>query len=246
MNTSPKLHQSLFSLLLDPSLPSQHSYTILRMCMIPRMNYWSRVFSPTAFELCAKDFDRAVLDTFTKKLVLPPLGDVARDQLSLPVFLGGFGLRSMYFVSCVAWWCALAQYYYLISPLVPSHDCLLADSKVSFVISQYKCHRFLSEIKVKLPRPAPSRPEHFFTDFKSSPAVAGFQRKILAAIYADRVKSMISRLPRSSPDLARLNSLSDRHASAWLSTPPICPSFILPDQTFNISCRIRLGLPPYA
>lgn len=101
MKTSPPLHKPLFKLPLDPAFPSQHAFTILRMCMLPRMNYFSRVFSPKVFRDCA-DFDHNVMETACKKLGLLPLNDLAVKQLLLPVFLGGFGLRSMLGVSSVA------------------------------------------------------------------------------------------------------------------------------------------------
>ena len=208
------------------------------------MNYFSRIFAPDVFQPCAKDFDQRVFETFSSKLALPPLNDVAREQVSLPVFLGGFGLRSMSYVSPVAYWCALSQYYHLISPLVPSPDVLLADSKVPFVQSLYKCHTLLLDFHIKLPRPTPPRPENFFCDFKDTPAAAGYQRKLLLAINASRLKTLISLTPRLSSDRARFNSLSDKHSSSWLSTPPISPLFTLPDQSFAIASRLRLGLPP--
>ena len=157
---------------------------------------------------------------------------------------GGFWLRSMNYVSPISYWAALSQYYHLISPLVPSSDSLLADSKVPFVNSLYKCHSFLMDFKVKLPRPTPPRPENFFSDFKDVSAVAGYQRKLLLSINASRLKALISTFPRPSSDRARLNSLSDKHSDLWLSTPPISPIFALPNQTFAIASRIRLGLPP--
>ena len=82
--------------------------------MLPKMIYWSRVFAPEVFSSTSRSFDQSVLDAFSTKLLLPPLDDAAREQISLPVYLGGFGLRSLVKVSPIAWWSALAQYYYLI------------------------------------------------------------------------------------------------------------------------------------
>ena len=183
------------------------------------MNYFSRIFAPDVFQPCAKDFDQRVFETFSSKLALPPLNDVAREQVSLPVFLGGFGLRSMYHVSPVAYWCALSQYYHLISPLVPSPDVLLADSKVPFVQSLYKCHTLLLDFHIKLPRPTPPRPENFFCDFKDTPAAASDQRKLLLAINASRLKTLISLL------LGRL--LTELDSIAY-QINNLAPGFLLP------------------
>ena len=82
------LHTSLFEHILNPSLPSQHAFAILRLCVLPRMNYWSRIFPPEVFLPTAMAFDQVVLDTFCSKLSLPPLDSVAREQITLPVYLG--------------------------------------------------------------------------------------------------------------------------------------------------------------
>ena len=194
---------------------------------------------------CARRFDAAVLDTFCKKLQLPALSDVARKHnLCLPIYLGGFGLRSMQKVSPVAWWCALAQYFHLVSPLVPSLALLDSSSTVRFVQNQYSCHRTLLGYDVKLPRPFPLLAEHFFSDFKAKNVVAGFQRSILSAINIHDATRLILDSKSKSPDKARLTSLSERSSSYWLSTPPVSPSFLLSSQDFNAACRLRLGLPP--
>ena len=64
--TSPKLHQSLFTLLLDPSLPSQYSYLILRLSMLPRMNYFSRIFAPDVFSLALRTLINVFLRHFRR------------------------------------------------------------------------------------------------------------------------------------------------------------------------------------
>src|SRR5690349_4734944 len=117
-------------------------------------------------------------------------------------------------VSSVAWWSALAQYYHLIAPLVPSPDCLLGTSNVPFVKAQYSSHKIISQASPdKLPRPFPPRADSFFVDFKLSPASPGLQRKLLLAINKHRLKSLIAKYPKHSADRARLNSLSDKHSS---------------------------------
>ena len=99
---SKSAHTSLFSYILDPSLPSQHAYTLLRMCVLPKMNYFSRIFPPEVLSPSAKAFDAQVLDTFCNKLLLPTLDSAAREQLSMPIYLGGFGLKSIRKVSMIS------------------------------------------------------------------------------------------------------------------------------------------------
>ncbi len=148
-------------------------------------------------------------------------------------------------VSPIAWWCALAQYYFRIHPLVPSRDFLSATSTIPFIQSQYACHALLSSSIVKLPSPAPPRAENFFIDFKEAPAFAGFQKTISSALNTSRAKALIDKSAPHSQDRARFNSLSDKSASYWLSTPPISSNYILPNPSFNAICRLRLGMAPY-
>src|SRR6185503_18046091 len=149
----------------------------------------------------------------------------------LPVSSGGFGLRLMQLVSPVAWWSALAQYFHLIFPLLPDGVSLSTTSNIPFILSQHSCFTTLTDFDIKLPSPCPTSSSTFFTDFKDfSPNTAGLQRKILSAINQKRLKALISQFPAKSADLARMNSLSIKSASAWLSSPPISESFLLSNQ----------------
>jgi len=116
------LHQPFFTTLLDTRLPTQHAFILLRNCMVPRMNFWSRTTAPGIFASAARAFDDLVVDTFTKRMKLPTLTDVARSQLSLPVGAGGFGLSSLVVVSPAAWYSVLAQAFSSIRPLFDSLD----------------------------------------------------------------------------------------------------------------------------
>ena len=111
-------HKPFFTALLDQRLSHQHFFTLLRTCMVPRMNYLARVTHPTSFAEAAQAFDRLVKDTFCQRLKLPAFTDVAHVQLELPVRLGGFGLSGAQIVSPVAWYCSFAQAYRSVSILV--------------------------------------------------------------------------------------------------------------------------------
>jgi hypothetical protein len=83
-------HSPFFKIILDPSLPSQHAYVLLRMCILPRLNYFSRIFPPDVLAPAAKAFDKLLLETLCSKVNLPALDGVAREQLSLPTTIGGW------------------------------------------------------------------------------------------------------------------------------------------------------------
>jgi hypothetical protein len=242
VNQVPLLHQSFFDLLNHPLLPSQHAFTFLRLCMLPRMNYWSRIFQPDVFSSAAEAFDKLVRDAFCLKLKLPSLSYVATEQLSLPVGVGGFGLRSMQFSSPAAWWSALAQAFPRIRPLLHSLNDLTSD--VPFVKSQIQCYHFFNEYKVPRRSPLPSQSKFFWIDYESKGASSGLQRKIIKLLNKSRLQALLSHFPTKTADRARMVSLASQYAGSWLTTAPANASFYLPDPHFNIASRLRLGLPP--
>ena len=217
----------------------------MRTCVLPKLNYFSRIFPPDVLAPAAKFFDSLVCNTFCAKHLLPTLDSEAREQLSWPTILGGFGLRSIQQVSPYSFFSASSQYFHRISPLVPSPDSLSSLSTVPFVQSIRKCHRFLLDLKAKLPSPFPPHPDQFFTDFHLNPSSKGFQASLLKTFYKQRVKLSINRSLASSAQRARLSSLEHNSSSFWLSTPPISPSYILPNPIWNSCIRMRLGLGPF-
>jgi len=210
--------------------------------MLPRMNYWSRVFAPDVFSAAAEVFDHLVLESFCLKLKLPALSRVATEQLSLPIGVGGFGLRSIQLCSPAAWWSALAQSFPRIRSLLPSLNILTPD--IPFVKSQTQCYDFF--MNYKLPRQAPLPPhcEAFWIDYETKAALPGLQRLIVSSINKSRRHALLSEFPLNTADRARMVSLSSRYSGSWLTTLPTNPSFILTDPHFNTSTRLRLGLPP--
>jgi hypothetical protein len=236
-------HKQLFDLLKHPLLPTQHSYNILRCCMVPRMNYWSRVISPTSFHSTALAFDKLLLDTATSILGLPALSTVAQLQLSLPIRHGGFGLRSMMLVSPAAWWSSLAQAYRFISPLLPSPSS--PSMNFSFVISQSQCHSFFEKFHVPFDnKPVPPLPTDFWTSFASECALPGTQRLIMKSIYNTQYTALLSDSKSPSPDYARIVSVSQPSSGLWLTSLPFHPSLSISNGHFSIASRIRLGLTP--
>jgi len=195
ISTNVKSHTPYFNLLLDPSLPSQHAYAILRNCVLPKLNYFSRIFPPDVLASAAKSFDVLVRETFCAKHLLPILNSEARDQLSWPTVLGGFGLCSIQQVSPFSYYSALSQYFHRISPIIPSPDSTSSVSPVPFVKSIRKCHRLLLDLKAPLPSRFPLHADQFFTDSTLNPATAGFQASLLKVFYKHHVNATIDKVP---------------------------------------------------
>ena len=234
------LHQPYFTMLLDSRLPTQHAFILLRSCMVPRMNFWSRTTAPSIFAPAARTFDDLVVDTFTKRMKLPALTDVARSQLSLPVGAGGFGLSSLVIVSPAAWYSALAQAFSSIRPFITSLDTLR--NNIPFVKSLSQCMTYFSHYTFPRGSPVSASVAQFWMDHEAKRRPAGAQRLIMAVIYKSRAAGIIKKFARNSTDRARLASVSTPYSGSWLTTTPIDPIFTLPDVHFALSCRLRLGI----
>jgi hypothetical protein len=247
LNQVIKLHKPFFTTLLDQRLTHQHFFTLLRFCMLPRMNYWSRTTHPGSFSLAARKFDQLVSDTFCQRLNLPALTDVAHAQLQLPVRLGGFGLASVQIVSPASWYSSFAQSFTRIHSFVPSLD-TLTDEKVPvpFVTTLSNCISFLSQYKFPKGSGVVASPEDFWSKYSRQGAPAGSQRIIMTAVNNDRAEGIIRGImPRTNPDRVRLSSLQAPYSGSWLITPPIDSAFILKDVHFSLAVRLRLGLAPF-
>src|SRR5690606_27098072 len=111
----------------------------------PRMNYFSRATLPPILVPAAREFDRLVVDTFSRKMALPALTDEARLQLALPVREGGFGLSSVEVVSPAAWYSALANSFNCIRPLIDTLNTLTPS--IPFVKYLSQCITYFKSFK---------------------------------------------------------------------------------------------------
>ena len=101
-------------------MPIQVAFVLLRMSVIPRLGYLTRVLPPRLMTIHAAKFDSLVLGTVISKLGLPdPIPNEAKLTLSLPVRLGGFGLRLVASTCYVAYYSSIALAAVDIANLVP-------------------------------------------------------------------------------------------------------------------------------
>jgi len=113
--------QPYFDSLLHPDLPAQVAFLLLRLSAAPKIGFLTRVVPPRLLQPHAIRFDELVVDTFARKCALPnPLADAAKFTSSLPVRLGGLGLRSAAATSVAAYYCSLsAAAPHIIDDIIP-------------------------------------------------------------------------------------------------------------------------------
>ena len=76
-----RTHTPFFEAISHKALPAQHALALLRLCMLPRMNFWTRVLPPDVVAPAAKAFDDLVLETALRKLGLgTSLSNVAQKN----------------------------------------------------------------------------------------------------------------------------------------------------------------------
>ena len=237
-----RTHTPFFEAISHKALPAQHALALLRLCMLPRMNFWTRVLPPDVVAPAAKAFDDLVLETALRKLGLgTSLSNVAQKTIRLPVRLGGLGLRSMEAVSPVAWWSALAQVCPRVRELHEGDEKSLVLSKQGK--TQAKCWNYFklhhAPCDGKL---IPKTPNEFWHQYRKG-GYAGLQRSILKLTEEAWAAALVT--DSKSPQIkARLVGCRAPSAGAWLTTPLTDPLLRLNSTHFSFAVRLRLGLPP--
>jgi len=89
--------EPFFQALLHPLFTTQATFLLLRVCALPKLNFTCRTLPSKLTSPACSAFDRLVLDAAMTTLHLDrdSLPEEMRKLLTLPLRLGGFGLRSM-------------------------------------------------------------------------------------------------------------------------------------------------------
>lgn len=239
-------HSRFFKLLLRPDLPVQVAFLLLRLCMVPCMGYLARVVPPRILATHATTFDHAVTCTASEKLGLtPPLDNAALLPLTLPVRLGGFGLRSVRLASPAAYWSSIARSTPYILDFVPDRDQLVRGELKAIIVEDIRsCHQTLYSMIQNIPRElVPPEAADIWTTYGQG-AVSRRLQKALCALIDDAVAAHYGTVHGRRPDKQRMTSCSARSAGAWLLAIPQAPSATLSDNEFRYAARHRLGLHP--
>ena len=241
-------HLPFFKLLEHSAMPSQIAALILRLCAVPSMGYLSRTIPPNLLRPYALEFDSLVVRTFCRRLSLPfPLPDLAKKTLTLPIRLGGVGLRSIASTSHAAYFSAAAMAAPGVVLLVPRHrrEATLANcSKARFMTAITEAHQHVRRL---LPASGHRLFPETMGSFWRTYEIVGMAKKLQSALCAQiELKQLHEQL--NSPSTSRiqrqrLTALSSSNAGSWLTVIPVIPELRLRDNEFAQAMRLRLGLP---
>ena len=239
-------HSRFFKLLLRPDFPVQVAFLLLRLCMVPSMGYLARVVPPRVLATHATTFDDMVTCTASEKLGLSPsIDNAAFIPLSLPIRLGGFGLRSVRLVSPAAYWASLACSAPYILDFVPDRQQFIrGELKGDFVENVKVCHQALRDMIQNVPKElVPTDPDKFWSNYGQGRVSRGLQ-KALSHLVDERVAAHYVVARNSRQDKQRMTSCSARNAGAWIMAVPQAPVVTLSDSDYCYAARHRLGLHP--
>ena len=241
LKKTEQTHKGLFATLGGGKLSAQASYHILRLCGLPKMNYWSRCMPPSVLAEAAQSFDTLVLDTARRIFRLGVLSESAKNQMIIPIRMGGFGLSSLRVVSPVAWLCSLSQAVMGIVAGLPR--------KVNWRngwlnLEVAAALKVAGNISVEFGKSFPSTVEQFWATFSTQSLGRRLQHRIMLSIWQNKRRALLSSYKFKSADYARLVGLGDKYAGVWLTCSPNHSLLRLDDLHWGMAGRLRLGLPP--
>ena len=233
---SKKKHDKMFELLMDKKMPAQVAYILLRMSMVPSINFWLRTSNPSRTAKLAEEFDQKLLAAMTAILDLPHLEEVARKQLVMPISKGGFGIRSASLTAKPAWISAMAQ------SMRANYSLLVRGEhpRGKWVKNVEKTTNALKDLKMKTHLPIDGKV--FWETFGQHPAEPGLQREITEAVLGEEQGKIFKKAERSDTDYARMVGLQCKESGLWLTAMPIHTLLRMRDVSFQLAAKARLGV----
>jgi len=245
-----KRNEKFFTRLSHPEMPVQLAFALLRLCGVPRWNYINRVLRPSAVAGA-----NAIFDTWQTATILAK-GEIRerewneglRRLISLPLRLGGMGIRYASDTSVFAWFAAQAASAEFLSGFlacfgidtVPEPPSPLA-LETKTALDRIKASTRYSQATITLPE-APGQSIRFYADPSNAEAIAGLQKALTSAAE----ESVANRISNRSDDstAALIKSRCETLAHLWKETVPTDPSLVLSNSDFVSNLRVEFGLPP--
>jgi reverse transcriptase-like protein len=292
--------QRFFDLVASNQMPEQEALLLLRLSGVPRFNYLARTTSPHILMPVAIEFDRKIMEVVRTKFQLPALSVpsssptssssfsssasspsssalsnevVARayHQLSLPMRLGGLGIRSAVEMLPLAYVASIVRNVYEdqhwwkengptdennFSLLMDWQNAIdaVSDKLMSKNHRQYKrlypvdtdISRFVKQVEAaKLEE----RMQKKKTSESEWPNLVRLQSELNAAVAKISFHQLRQQLVSSGSkrDVERLNRLTHSKSGShiWLSVIPTDSTLKMSGDAMRLAIRHRLGLPPY-
>jgi hypothetical protein len=224
--------KSITELRGDPHAPTKLAcINLLRLAQTSKLTFVSRVMLPSiSVPLCAK-FDAAVRSAFVSiteqrdKQLNPAISDLAWEQATLPISMGGFGLIPAALTAPIAFADSVTDFIERAS--------LLGFSEIVFPPSMSPAIHAASELVAKYPR-RPFRVNGIV-------AISHVQKHIATAIHSERKNIFAAKL--SQHDLARFTSQCSFPSMQWLNAIPSCPDLAMEDSLVKFAVHSYLGTP---
>jgi len=244
-------HKALCEILKRPELPAQIAILILRLCVLPSMQFTARTVPPPISEAHLQEFDLLIRSTICERLSLPnPLPEEALQSLTLPIRLGGCGFRQQSTISSVAFYSAMALAASTICQLIPPSErprlLHAGPDQLQFAQQVSNCRDDIAHVLPNAPAEfLPPTSQEFWRLYGEFRAPRGIQ-KALTGFLDETALAMIKANPDvTKQTLQRLASAGSKNAGAWLNALPHSLDLILLDPEFIYAVRHHIGLPPH-
>ena len=224
--------------LVDPEWPAaQVAFQLLRQCGNQLLSHPARTTPPEQIREVAEAYDEEVLRAAEKVAGLDPLSEDEKEQLRLPLRLGGFGLASLAALADSAW---LGSWLQCLAGVVAGSSLLRGlGTSVSALTTSLRCAEAQLEVLgVSLWEATTRNGEGSWEEAEKHSVTKG-QRHLQHQAAKSRQAALLERAPREVQ--ARLRSCGGPGAAAWLQALPTAPDLCLPDKHFRLACRMRLG-----
>jgi hypothetical protein len=246
-------HAVFFDRLQLPELNIPTAMLLLRMCMVPSMNYLLRCTAPVCIEDEATRFDQRMLNAAMDKLELPDQerGENAIGLLRSKLKYGGWGLTSAKATSPAAFLGSLAACADE-ATFIPLHTSSIPDSS--------QLHGWITDSVQRVRQAAsdacdeilPPTADTFFSYYTRTnpPAADSLQSALHAKAISHQNGAAMKQLKQQSREgdkrpLAHRKAITAQAAWAWKMAVPLGPRVRLSDTEYIIAARLNLDLPPF-
>ena len=227
--------------LLHPRMPPVIALNIVRACLIPVLNFISRVLPPTTTAPALHIFDEMVSNFVATVLKSNSLDTAAKLQQSLPVSgTGGLGLISGERLAHSAYVSSLLLAMPRLAQIYESHPDAKVFQRLESGLS------FLFDHGVPRGRHLPSEVAHCVFSFRDPEYTQHFklQHWISQQLHSNAARAYLDD-KHENPSLlkitdARMKSAGGAHASDWFLHPHPT-KFLLSRNETEIATRLRLG-----